>query len=150
MKNYLEYPPELSADFIEQWEGFKGDAYKCPAGVLTIGFGHTGPDVKEGQVVTYKEAYELLCQDIRDHMEGLAGFINVPVTEGQCIAITSLAFNVGVSSVKGSRMLRKLNSGDIEGAAAEFSNGWNTSSGKVLPGLTRRRQAEAKLFLGEA
>ena len=149
MKNYLEYPPEVSADFIEQWEGFKEKAYRCPAGVLTIGFGHTGDDVKEGQVVTYKEAYDLLCKDIKDRMAQIAPFINVPLTEGQAVAITSLAFNVGVNSVKGSRMLRKLNSGDIEGAAAEFTDGWNTANGKVLPGLTRRRQAEAKLFLGE-
>lgn len=149
MKNYLEYPPEVSADFIEQFEGFKEAAYLCPAKCWTVGFGHTGPDVKEGQVVTYKEAYELLCKDIRDRMTALAPFINVPVTEGQCIAITSLAFNVGVGSVKGSRMLRKLNAGDIEGAASEFTDGWNTAGGKVLPGLTRRRQTEAKLFLEE-
>lgn len=149
MKNFLEYTPEAAADFIEQWEGFKETAYRCPAGVLTIGFGHTGDDVKEGQVITYKEAYDLLCRDIRVRNEEIARFINVRVTEGQYIAISSLVFNVGVGSVKGSKMLRKLNSGDIEGAASEFTNGWNTAGGKELPGLTRRRQAEAKLFLGE-
>ena len=150
MKNYLEYPAELSADFIEQFEGFIEKAYLCPAKCWTIGFGHTGPDVEEGQVVTYNEAYELLCKDIKAHMVQLAPFINVLVTEGQCIALTSLAFNVGVGSVKGSRLLKKLNAGDIEGAAEEFTNGWNTAGGKVLPGLTRRRKAEQKLFLEEA
>ena len=149
MKNYLEYAPEVAADFIEQWEGFKEKAYRCPAGKLTVGFGHTGDDVKEGQVVTYKEAYDLLCKDIKDRMAQIAPFINVSMTEGQYVSLTSLIFNVGVGSVKGSRLLKKLNTGDIEGAAEEFTNGWNTANGKVLPGLTRRRQAEAKLFLGE-
>lgn len=150
MKNFAEYPPELAAEFIEQWEGFKERAYICPAGVLTVGFGHTGDDVQSDTVVTYKEAYELLCKDIKERVLQLAPFINTPVTEGQFVALASLIFNVGVGSVKGSRLLRKLNEGDIEGAAEEFTNGWNTAGGKVLPGLTRRRKAEQKLFLEEA
>lgn len=149
MKHFAEYPAELAADFIEQWEGFKGEAYKCPAGLWTIGFGHT-EGVKQGDVVTYKEAYELLCKDIQQRVKELAPYINVSVTSGQFIALCSLAFNVGVGSVTRSQLLRKLNAGDIEGAAAEFLNGWNTANGVVLDGLTRRRQAEAKIFLSEA
>lgn len=149
MNSFGSYPAEVAADFIEQWEGFKEKAYKCPAGVLTIGFGHTGDDVKPDQVITYKEAYDLLCKDIKERVMQIAPFINVPVTEGQFIALISLVFNVGAGSVKGSRLLKKLNAGDIEGAAAEFTDGWNTANGEVLLGLTRRRKAEAKLFLGE-
>lgn len=142
------WPVELAADFIEQWEGFRETAYLCPAGVLTIGFGHTGSDVKEGQVVTYKEAYDMLLEDLKRYASGLAAWVNVKVTEGQYIALLSLAFNVGVGAVAKSTLLRLLNAGDIEAAGDEFLK-WTYAAGRELPGLVRRRREERKLFLGE-
>lgn len=142
------WPVELAADFIEQWEGFRETAYLCPAGVLTIGFGHTGSDVKKGQVVTYKEAYNMLLEDLKRYASGLAAWVNVKVTEGQYIALLSLAFNVGVGAVAKSTLLRLLNAGDIEAAGDEFLK-WTYAAGRELPGLVRRRREERKLFLGE-
>ena len=142
------WPVELAADFIEQWEGFRETAYLCPAGVLTIGFGHTGSDVKEGQVVTYKEAYNMLLEDLKRYASGLAAWVNVKVTEDQYIALLSLAFNVGVGAVAKSTLLRLLNAGDIEAAGDEFLK-WAYAAGRELPGLVRRRREERKLFLGE-
>jgi len=142
------WPVELAADFIEQWEGFRETAYLCPAGVLTIGFGHTGSDVKEGQVVTYKEAYNMLLEDLKRYASGLAAWVNVKVTEDQYIALLSLAFNVGVGAVAKSTLLRLLNAGDIEAAGDEFLK-WTYAAGRELPGLVRRRREERKLFLGE-
>ena len=149
MKNFGEYPAELAADFVEQWEGFRETAYVCPAGKLTIGFGHTGDDVHEGDIVTYHEAYSLLVADLHKHVMSLASYVNVPVTEGQFIALASLAFNVGSVPMKCPKLMRALNAGDVESAAREFLD-VNKANGKVQPGLTKRRMAEAKLFLGEA
>lgn len=145
------WPVELAADFIEQWEGFRETAYLCPAGVLTIGFGHTGSDVKEGQVVTYKEAYDMLLEDLKRYASGLAFWVNVYLTEGQYVALMSLAYIIGVDGVvhKCPKLMRAVNAGDDEEEAARQFLDVNKANGKVLPGLTRRRQAEAKLYLGE-
>ncbi len=149
MKNFGEYPAELAADFVEQWEGFRETAYVCPAGKLTIGFGHTGDDVHEGDIVTYHEAYNLLVYDLHTHVMALAPYVNVPVTQGQFVALASLAFNVGNVALKCPKLMRALNAGDVEAAAHEFLD-VNKANGKVQPGLAKRRMAEAKLFLGEA
>lgn len=147
MKKFAEYPAEVAADFIEQWEGCRLEAYQCSAGVWTIGVGHT-KGVKKGDVITYAQSRAFLFEDIRTHVEALAPAISVPVSEGQFIALASLAFNVGVASVAGSRLVKKLNAGDVSGAADEFLDGWDTAGGKVVSGLQRRRRAERKLFLG--
>lgn len=149
MKNFSEYSVDLAADFIEAWEGCKLVAYKCPAGIWTIGVGHT-QDVTEHDEITHEQARELLRQDIEEVKRGLAPFVNVDVTEGQFIALVSLAFNVGVSYVvhKCPKLMRALNAGDAEACAHEFLD-VNRAGGKVLSGLTERRRAEAKLFLSE-
>lgn len=149
MKNFGEYAPECAMDFIEAWEGCKLVAYKCPAGIWTIGVGHT-KDVTEHDEITYEQARELLRQDVEEVKRGLATFVNVHVTEGQFVALVSLAFNVGVSYVvhQCPKLMRALNAGDVETAAHEFLD-IDKANGVRLPGLTRRRQSEARLFLGE-
>lgn len=150
MKNFGEYQPELAMDFIEAWEGCKLTAYKCPAGVWTIGSGHT-KDVTEHDEITYEQSRELLRQDIEEVKHGLAPFVNVAATEGQFVALVSLAFNVGVSYVvhECPKLMRALNAGDVEACAHEFLDITKAGS-KELPGLVRRRQSEARLFLGES
>lgn len=150
MKNFSEYSVDLAADFIEAWEGCRLTAYKCPAGVWTIGVGHT-QDVTEHDEITYEQSRDLLRRDLELVRHDLAPFINVTVTEGQFIALVSLAFNVGVSYVvhQCPRLMRALNAGDAEACAHEFLD-INRAGGKVLAGLTERRRAEAKLFLSEA
>lgn len=149
MKNFSEYSVESAMDFIEAWEGCRLTAYKCPAGIWTIGVGHT-QDVTEHDEITYEQSRDLLRRDLELVRHDLARFVNVPVTQGQFVALVSLAFNVGVSYVvhKCPRLMQALNAGDVEQAAHEFLD-IDKANGVKLPGLTRRRQAEAKLFLGE-
>lgn len=148
--SYGSYSAELAADFIAEFEGLRLTAYHCPAGRLTIGYGHTGADVHEGMTITKEEARALLIRDIEKHRDAFARYVNVNVTAGQFIALTSLVFNVGVGYVthKCPKLMRALNSKRWEACADEFLD-IVKSNGKVLPGLVRRREAESDLFLGE-
>lgn len=132
-------------DLIRKFEGEKLKAYLCPAGVWTIGVGHTGPDVKPGMVITLDRSDELLRSDLARFESAVSGLLRVPVSQGQFDALVSLAFNVGSGAVGKSTLLRLLNAGDKAGAADEFLR-WNKAGGKVLPGLTARRAAERDLF----
>lgn len=146
---YATYAPEDAANFIEKWEGFRERAYRCPAGKWTLGFGHTG-GVSENDVVTYAEAYALLVNDVKRFISGMAPWINVDVTKGQFIALTSLAYNVGTDYVihHCPKLMRALNTGDEQECAKQFLD-ITKCNGVELPGLVKRRQAEAKLFLEE-
>lgn len=148
MKLYRSYSPDIAADFIAAWEGFEEKAYICPAGLWTIGYGHTH-GVKEGDRITREAARELLVKDISRAVKRLAPYVKVPVTEGQFIALTSLAFNTGPDYVirHCPKLMRALNAGLFEACAEEFLD-IVKANGKVLPGLVRRRRAEHVLFLG--
>jgi lysozyme len=121
----------------------KGDRLR---GTLTIGHGHTGPDVVIGQRITAEAAARLLAADLGEAEQGVATTVRVPLSGNEFAALVSLAFNIGCRSFARSTLLRRLNAGDRLGAAAEFAR-WNRAGGKVLPGLVRRRAAEAALFL---
>lgn len=144
LHSFGAYEPEVASDFVKQWEGRELKAYRCSAGVWTIGWGHT-KGVKEGDTITASEAEQLLVEDLREIADDLNRLVNVPVSEGQYIALLSLAFNVGATAVKKSRLLFKLNHGDVSGAAKEFDD-WVYAGGKKLEGLVRRRAAERQLF----
>lgn len=150
MKSYYSYDIQPACDFIAKYEGCRLTAYLCPAGVPTIGYGHTGPEVRKGMTITQAEADELLRKDVERHVHDFSQYVNVPVTGNQFIALTSLVFNCGVSYVvhQCPRLMRSLNAGDVEACAHEFLD-INRASGKVLAGLTERRRAEVKLFLSE-
>ena len=145
---YADYTPECAADFIAQWEGFRERAYKCSAGVWTIGFGHTGT-VSEGDRITREQAWGCLLSDIRATMPGLAQHVKRTEAAGQFIALTSLAFNVGATYVveKCPKLMQALNAREDEECARQFLD-IDKAAGKRVEGLTRRRQAEAALFLG--
>lgn len=145
LRNLGTYEPALAAGFISSFEGCRLSAYKCSAGVWTIGYGHT-EDVKEGDTCTEEQANAWLIEDIRNTQLLLAHYVNVPVSEGEFVALVSLAFNVGVGALMKSKLLRKLNSGDREGAAEEFLD-FDLANGKRIAGLTRRRKEEHDLFL---
>lgn len=132
-------------DLIKQYEGLRLEAYLCPAGVPTIGYGHT-KDVKLGQKITREQAEKILAEDFIKYESDVAKLIKVPVNSNQLDALTSFAFNVGVGNLRGSTMLRKLNSGDYTATANEFDK-WVFAAGKKLKGLIARRAAEKKLFL---
>jgi lysozyme len=137
-------------EFIKHFEGLFLKAYKCPAGVWTIGYGHTGLEHKDGTVfagrtITEAEAESLLRRDM-DYFEGrVSKLISVPVNDDEFAALVSFDFNTG--GLADSTLRRKLNAGDRAGAAEQFLR-WNKAGGKTLAGLTRRRKSERNLFLG--
>ena len=131
---------------IKEFEGCKLKAYKCPAGVWTIGYGHTGPEVHEGQTITQQEAEVILENDLKKFIDGVDKLVTVELTSNQLGALVSFAFNVGLGNLKSSTLLKILNQGRYVDAAEQFLR-WNKAGGKVLPGLTRRREAERLLFL---
>ena len=137
---------------IQQFEGFRAKPYKCPAGVPTIGYGATYyPDGKRvtmaDRPVSEADATAMLRSMLASYEAGVSRYVQVPLTQGQFDALVSFAYNLGLSALKGSTLLRLVNARDYAGAAAQFLR-WNRAGGKVLPGLTRRREAERKLFVG--
>lgn len=142
---------------IVSFEGIELEAYKCPAGVWTIGVGHTGyvdgKKIAEGMTITSDKAYELLREDLKVVENYLAKqSFTEKLKQRQFDALVSFIFNVGVSAFETSTMRRKLCVGaDEASVAAEFGRWvYGTADGKkvVLKGLVRRRQMEAEKFLG--
>lgn len=118
-------------------------------GTLTIGWGHTGPEVAIGQSVTVAEAERLLAQDLAEAEGDVERLASVPLHDNEFAALVSLVFNIGGGAFATSSVRRRLNAGDRLGAAAAFAL-WRKSKGRVLPGLVRRRAEEAALFLTAA
>ena len=137
---------EKGFDLIRKYEGLQLAAYICPGGKLTIGYGHTGPDVTDGRRIDAEEANELLGRDVERFERAVNELVTVPMTQGMFDALISFSFNLGAGSLKSSTLLKKLNADDREGAADEFLK-WNKAKGKVLAGLTARRESERELFL---
>lgn len=134
-------------DLIKQFEGCKLKAYLCPAGVWTIGFGSTS-GVIEGMQITEKEAEEMLKKDLRYFERWVSKLIEVELTQNQFDALVSFTYNLGEGALKGSTLRKKLNMGLYNEVPAQMLR-WNRAGGKVLNGLVRRREAEAKMFKGE-
>ena len=132
---------------IKEFEGCKLKAYKCPADVWTIGYGHTD-GVKEGDEITQQEADRLLAADVDLFTSGVQRLVTSDINRNQLGALVSFAFNLGLGNLRHSTLLKLVNAGDFVGAANQFPR-WNKAAGKVLPGLVRRREAEKKLFLTE-
>lgn len=125
-------------------------AYYCPAGVLTIGWGHTnhhGRRFDASAVWTRAECDAALEEDITGHEEIVSRLVKISANQNQGDALISFAYNCGEGNFAKSTLLRRLNAGDFEGAAAEFHK-WTRGGGKVQPGLVRRRASESLLFQG--
>lgn len=138
---------------IEEFEGLRLNAYPDPAhgwAVPTIGIGHTSaagpPNVTRGMIISAAEAREILRRDLLKFEAYVRSAVHVPLTDNQFSALVSFTFNLGPGNLRSSTLLKKLNAGDYQGAADQFSR-WNKAGGKVLSGLTRRRNAERALFL---
>lgn len=145
-QNLMLYPPELASEFVAEQEGFEAQAYKCPAGVWTIGFGHTG-NVHEGEIVTRREAYDLLDKDLMQTQEELATLVHVDVTENQFIALMSFVYNFGLTKCRRYTLFKKINDGDVEGIKEWWPKYCNPENPKIRDGLKRRRIRELELFL---
>lgn len=136
-------------EFIINEEGEKLTAYICPAGVLTIGVGHTGKDVVPGMKITKEKSRELLKLDLRRFEDAVNKSIKVTLKQHQFDALVSLAFNIGASAFSKSTLVKKINSGaDIKEIETEWKK-WRKGGGKVLPILVRRREREIKMYKGE-
>ena len=145
-------PSQAALDFIAAQEGFRASVYRDAAGIETIGYGHRlieGECFPDG--IGEDAAKRLLASDAARAETAVRAQLTVPLTQGQFDALVSFVFNIGAGAFASSTLLRKLNDGDIAGAADEFLR-WNkiTSGGALIaePGLTARRAAERQLFLG--
>ena len=139
---------------IKRFEGLRLEAYRCPAGIPTIGYGSTGSHVKMGMVITEPEAEALLKRDVARFETGVNAILGgVPTTSDQFSALTSFAFNIGLQALLKSTLMKKHKAGDIAAAGDQFRQ-WNKARvrGQLVPlaGLTARREAERKLYRGEA
>ncbi|MBP2301582.1 lysozyme [Azospirillum picis] len=143
--------PPAALDLVKHFEGLFLGAYLCPAGVPTIGWGHT-KGVKLGQRITRQQAEELLSADMAEAADAVDRLVSVPLTDNQRGALASFVFNLGPGSLGGSTLLRLLNAGaSMESIGEQFGRWVNATVGgvkKQLPGLVARRAAEKALFLG--
>jgi lysozyme len=130
---------------IKEFEGCKLAAYKCPADIWTIGYGHTGPDVYAGLVISQVQADSLLRLDTQKFADAVNKLAVVKINQNQFDALVSLCYNIGQGAFGKSTLVRKLNVSDYRGAAEQFRV-WNKGGGRVLQGLVRRRAAETVLF----
>lgn len=134
--------------FVQSFEGLFLSAYRDPIGVVTIGWGHTNhhlPHFQMGDTWTKEKCEEVFRADMKLFEDEVKKQVKVPLTQGQFDALVSFTYNCGGGNLAKSSLLRKLNAGDYEGAAQQFQY-WNKAGGRVLPGLTRRRLAEALMF----
>ena len=149
-------PSDACTRLIQEFEGC---ARKQPNGTFaaypdpgtggdpwTIGWGSTGPDIRKGTVWTQQQCDARFQEHVGQFAQGVESALGgAATTQHQFDAMVSFAYNVGLGNLKSSTLLRKHKAGDYKGAAAEFAK-WNKAAGKVLPGLVRRRQAEAALY----
>ena len=146
---------QATIDLVKRWEGFKAEAYLCPANVWTIGYGTTsragiGVTVTRGMRTTEAQAEEWLRMGLEKFADHIRPSITAPINENEFGAFLSLAYNIGPNGFKGSSALRHFNAGDKAKAAAAIKL-WNKAAvnGKrlVMRGLVNRREDEVKLFL---
>lgn len=139
---------------IKQWEGCRLKAYLCPAGVLTIGYGHTGSDVTAGMSITQAQADALFEQDIKRFALKVAPkFEGVHLRQCQYDALVSLSYNIGALDKVAPTLVRKVKANpDDPTIRTEFARHCNVRVNGVLkpiPGLQRRRIAEANHYFGQ-
>lgn len=136
-----------AVNLIKRFEGCRLNAYKCPAGVWTIGYGHTS-NVKKGDTITELQAETFLAIDLQRYECAIN--VNVlpkcSLTQNEFDALVSFVFNIGTGNFDRSTMLKLLQQGKKNEAAQQFDK-WIYSGKKILPGLIKRRQAEKELFL---
>jgi lysozyme len=142
---------ERGLALIKSFEGYhrrlpNGDciAYRCPANVLTLGYGCT-KGIKPGMIWTEQQAQDALAKELVGHEQAVLRLVSVDLNQNQFDALVSFAYNCGNGALEKSTLLKKLNKGDYPGAQAEFLK-WTKGGGKVLRGLAIRRAKEAALF----
>lgn len=138
---------QAGLDLVRDFEGLRLHAYPDPAthgDPFTVGYGHTGPDVRTDTMITMDRATELLIADLAT-AEDFVSHVAPDCTDNQFAALVSFAFNCGRRNLQTSTLLRMHNSRNYALAKLEFGK-WTHGAGKVMPGLVRRRAAEAALY----
>ena len=137
-------------DLMHDFEGCRLEAYLCPASVPTIGYGSTyyedGRPVKLGDAITQERADQLFEAIAEDFAKRVRSLLKVGLNENQFSALVSFTYNVGVANLKKSTLLKKVNINPLDPTITDEFLKWNKAGGKVLAGLTRRREEEAKLY----
>lgn len=137
-------------DLLKRWEGCRLTAYQDSVGVWTIGYGLTSAagiiPVNKGLTITQQQADDYLAQSLVKYEAAVSKALTRTPTQPQFDAMVSLCYNIGGSAFAGSSVVKRFNSGDINGAADAFLM-WNKAGGKVVQGLVNRRADERKLFL---
>ena len=138
---------QAGIDLIKRWEGLRLEAYLCPAGVWTIGYGHTG-GVASTDVITEAEAEDLLRKDLWRFEDAVSNLVRVPVSDNEYAALVSFTYNLGQGAFSQSTLLRRLNLGEQPSIVIqqEFPR-WVHAGGEKLQGLVNRRMAEFALAL---
>jgi lysozyme len=136
-------------DLIKEFEGFRAKAYRDSVGVWTIGYGHTSmagaPEVRPGMVITAEEAEQILARDVDVFARGVRKAVTTKISDEQFSALVSFAYNVGLGNFAKSSVLAAVNRDDFDAVPRRLQL-WTKAGGRVLPGLVRRRAAEAALF----
>ena len=130
---------KAALDQIAKYEGIRLKAYRCPAGVLTVGIGHTGPDVYDGMTITHDQAMAFFADDIKAS-ERAVEKLGMELTQGQFDALVSFCYNCGAGNLK------KLCTGRTKKQIADAIPLYNKGGGKVLAGLVKLRAWERGLF----
>jgi lysozyme len=140
----------MDLSIIRKHEGLRLNAYLCPAGVWTIGWGNTlyenGSKVKQGDVITRERADALLLMIVNRFKSQITPMVNKPLTTNQWSALVSFVYNIGVSAFQRSTMLKKVNANPSDPTIRDEFMKWNKANGAVLHGLTNRRRDEANLY----
>jgi lysozyme len=150
---------ENGLELLKQWEGFKSKMYKDSAGLPTIGVGHllTKSELTSGKItisnvaveyvdgLTDQQVLDLLSQDVNPAAAAVTSRVTVTLNQNQFDALVSFTFNVGIGAFSGSTLLKVLNQGQYNQVPDQLLR-WNKAGGKVVPGLTNRRQNEIKLW----
>lgn len=147
MANLPQHIGEAGLALIKSFEGLRLEKYKDAVGKWTIGYGHLIlPNESFPRPITEAEAEALLRADLQMTERGVHKLVTVDLNQNQFDALVSFTFNLGAGNLQTSTLLKLLNQGQYAQAADQFPR-WNKAGGKVLAGLTRRREAERGLFL---
>lgn len=135
-------------EFIKEREGFRSEAYLCPSGVPTIGYGHTA-GVSEGQTCTEEQAEDWLREDLAESERAVTECVGGALPQCRFDALVSFTFNVGAAALRRSTLLRKVKADPSDPSIRDEFGRWVYGGGWVLPGLVARRKAEADLYFSE-
>lgn len=136
----------MNLEIIKKYEGFSSRAYKCPSGVWTVGWGHTGRDINKDTILTREEAELMLKKDVTNLQEQILFLLDGKPSMNELDALTSLVYNVGLGAFKKSRLLKRINLKENGELIAKEWIEFNKAGGKIQKGLLRRRAEEICLY----